>query len=120
METLYSATCHACGYEFQVSQRGGFFGLPLQCDRCSRETYVRLDDIHAIYARFQAQMAALRLQQEAEDDLLACAAFERQSLALEDAYEAEVEASLAPCLCGGRFRFKRDTPCPNCGSVRYY
>ena len=111
-----SHRCRACGTRFSVREGGGFFFDELHCDACGAVrdvSHQALGDIHLRYVKGLGMPYAMvradmdrRIQEEYPGEPLS-----------EAAYHADVEATLDPCACGGRFRYGAPPRCPGCRST---
>lgn len=117
MGSAMSYRCLACGTDFRIFSGGGFFFDRLQCDACGSSRSVsheEMGDIHLAFVKgLPGPYAVSRrnLDQHIKETF--------QGPALDrDAYHAAVEASLEPCICGGRFRYDAPARCPGCRSTQ--
>ena len=110
--------CKVCGTSFRVQDGGGFFFDMLHCDTCGEAKsvgHVDLGDIHFGFVKGLGRPVRRRPHRRWTGGSRTSSAGEPLS---RDEYHAAAEATLAPCSCGGRFRYDAPARCPNCRSTR--
>jgi hypothetical protein len=109
--------CRMCGTAFRIKTGGGFFFDLLHCDTCGAATSVghrELGEIHLRYVKgLPGPYAVVRRSMDRRIQL----EYPGEPLT-RSAYHAAAEATLDPCPCGGRFRYKAPARCPSCRSTR--
>jgi hypothetical protein len=108
--------CRACGTRFSARSGGGFVFDLLHCDTCGRTQSIRHEDLGDIHLRFVKGLPGPYAVCRMEGDRRIQREYPGTPLS-EEEYHAAAEATLAPCPCGGRFRYDARARCPTCRST---
>ena len=108
--------CRACGTHFTVRGGGGFRFDELHCDACGADRAVGHAELGDIHLRFVKGLSVPYAVSRRESDARIQRDYPGEPLS-EGAYHAAVEATLEPCVCGGRFRYDAPPRCPGCRST---
>lgn len=108
--------CRRCGAHFSVQYGGGFMFDLLHCGRCGQAKSVRHQELGDIHLRFVKGLGRPYAVSRSAMDSRIQAEYPGESLS-QDEYRAAAEATLAPCPCGGRFRYNAPPRCPECRST---
>ena len=116
MGTVSNCTCGVCGTSFWVRSGGGFFFDLLHCDICGKSTTVSHEELGEIHLGYIKGLRVPYAIARAGLDAKIQAQYTGPVLT-PDEYTAAAEATLAPCECGGTFRYAAPPRCPTCRST---
>jgi len=111
----HTVKCRNCGYDFMVSEGGGFIFHLLHCDRCGKDksiSFAEIGEAHLKYLKGMAGpycIATMAHDKDVQDNYPGEAITEQE-------YHQIVEELLGECKCGGHYRFTGKPRCPKCKS----
>jgi hypothetical protein len=108
--------CNVCGAHFHGRDGGGFFFDLLHCDACGRAQSVSHQELGDIHLGFVKGLPGPYAVARSAMDRQIKETYPGGPLS-RAAYHAAAEATLAPCGCGGHFRYDAPARCPTCRST---
>jgi predicted Zn-ribbon and HTH transcriptional regulator len=117
MGETYLAKCKKCGFEFSVSEGGGFRFHLLRCDKCGKTRSIDFDKIGEPHLGFIKGLDGPYCMATADSDRNIQKNYLGEPLT-ESEYRATVEKMVGKCRCGGKYRFAAPPRCPKCRSPR--
>ena len=112
----FTYTCRRDGTRFGARQGGGFWFDLLHCEACGRDQSVSHEQLGDIHLGFVKGLPGPYAMTRWAFDREVQRTFAGPTLS-RDEYHAAAEATLEPCLCGGRFRYDAPARCPTCRST---
>ena len=116
MGSVTSETCLDCGETFSIRSGGGFVFDRLHCEQCGADKSVGHQELGDTHLRFIKGLKVPYAVARAEMDRRIQDEYPGKPLSRKQ-YHAAVEGDLAPCACGGRFRYDAPPRCPKCRST---
>jgi len=108
--------CRVCGTRVFARSGGGFFFDLLHCDTCGTDQSIRHEELGDIHLGFVKGLPGPYAVSRSKMDRQIQLEYEGATLT-RDEYHTAAEATLDPCVCGGRFRYDSLARCPSCRST---
>jgi hypothetical protein len=108
--------CKRCETHFGARSGGGFYFDELHCDQCGRTESIGHKELGDIHLRYVKGLKIPYAIARASMDRWIQANYPGEPLS-QDEYQAAAEATLDPCVCGGRFKYDAPPRCPTCRST---